>query len=90
MRINQCRSTHKLLKLFNFTECKKFDIPIESKFILKLCKSDKKTKKPFRELIGCLMHLMLGSCIDICFTLKNFSRFQDKATDMIYNHLKKS
>ena len=33
------------------------------------------------------MYLMLGSRPDICFALNYFSRYQDKATDEMYNYL---
>uniref|UniRef100_A0A8D8LBR2 Copia protein n=1 Tax=Cacopsylla melanoneura TaxID=428564 RepID=A0A8D8LBR2_9HEMI len=48
-----------------------------------------KTDKPFRELVGSLMYLMIGSRPDICYALNFFCKYQDQATNECFNHLKR-
>lgn len=88
LKVNQETYIKSLLKKFKMEHCKRSAIPIETKLNVDICKEpDKLTKKPFRELIGCLMYLMLGSRPDICYALNYFSRFQDRASDTAWNHL---
>lgn len=54
------------------------------------CYDKNRTEKPFRELVGCLMHLSLGTRLDICFAVTFWSRFQDKTSDNAFCHLKGS
>lgn len=77
LRISQRRYVMKILNRFNFENCKSCKIPIDPKLVLKEdeCRND--NKKPIRELIGCLMFLMLGSRPDISFSVNYFSRYQD-------------
>lgn len=80
--INKLMSRFKITdkgKLKHFPKLK-FDLVIEN---------GKTTEKPFRELVGCLMYLMLGTRPDICYSLNHFSRYQDKATDEAWNYLKR-
>lgn len=87
-QLNQSKYTQSLLKKFNMTNCKTSEIPIDPKLKIELCNDPiKKTQKPFQELVGCLMYLMLGTRPDICFAVNYFSRFQDKATDEAWNYL---
>lgn len=45
--------------------------------------------KQTREIIGCLMYLMLGSRPDLSFAINFFSRYQDKPSNEIWNYLKR-
>lgn len=90
LKIHQCRYIKSILKRFCMDNCKGTDLPIDPKLKIELCTDpDKATKNPFRELVGCIMYLMLGSRPDICFSVNFFSRFQDKASDEAWNHLKR-
>lgn len=90
LRIDQSKYTESILKRFNMENCKASVIPIDPKLKINLCDDPSKmTQKPFRELVGCLMYLMLGTRPDICFSVNFFSRFQDKATNEIWVHLKR-
>lgn len=90
MKISQSNYIESVLKRFNMYDCKTSNTPIDPKLKLNICNNrNLVTKKPFREMVGCLMYLMLGSRPDICFTVNYFSRFQDKATDETWNHLKR-
>lgn len=81
LRINQKRCIENILKRFNMEECKGIATPIETN--LKLLKGNGllRTEKPFRELIGCLMYVMLGTRPDICLAVGFFSRFQETAEE---------
>lgn len=90
LRIDQSRYTNGILNRFGMTDCKGSALPIDPKLNISLCNDSKMlTKKPIRELVGCLMYLMLGSRPDICFSVNYFSRFQDKSSDKVWNHLKR-
>ncbi|XP_065085933.1 uncharacterized protein LOC135707939 [Ochlerotatus camptorhynchus] len=47
------------------------------------------TSKPYRELIGCLMYLMVTSRPDICAAVNYFAAFQCCATEEHWVHLKR-
>lgn len=81
-KLNQKLFTSNILKKFDMINCKGISTPIELN--LKLCKCEdkgSKIRKPYRELVGSLMYLMLGSRPDICLAVNYFSRFQDIASD---------
>lgn len=67
--------------------CKSSLIPIDPK--LNIAISEGKTEKPFRKLVGCLMYLMLGTRLDICFSVHYFSRLQERACNVAWSSLKK-
>lgn len=88
IQINQKKYIEKLLKRFNFENCKSSDIPIEPKLVLVPCDNQEQTtEKPYRQLIGCLTYLMMNTRPDICYALHYFSKFQNSATDEIWKHL---
>lgn len=47
------------------------------------------TDKPYRELIGCLMYLMVTSRPDICVAVNYFAGFQCGASEQHWVHLKR-
>lgn len=77
--IHQRDTVEKILDLFNMSECKPSKIPIVPKLNLKFVKENDKQnlKLPYRELIGCLMYVMLGSRPDLSFAVTYFSQFQN-------------
>lgn len=91
MKINQRRYLKSLLKRFGFEGCSTSAVPIDPGLKLDGNNQEKQIRcnKPVRELIGCLMYLMLGSRPDISFAVNYFSRFQDKSTDQIWNNMKR-
>lgn len=89
-KIHQSQYTQEILKRFHMESCNGISTPIEKDLFLKKAELEgEKTSKPYRQLIGSLMYLMIGSRPDISFSLNYFSRFQDKATDECYSHLKR-
>lgn len=90
LTIDQHEYIDRLLKKFNMYDCNGVSTPMEQN--LKLLKNDDDkmvTENPYRELIGSVMYLMLATRPDICFSISFLSRFQDKATDEHWKHLKR-
>lgn len=52
------------------------------------CKLDLSQKIPYRELIGSLMYIMLGSRPDLCYCITYFSQFQNCFTQEHWIYLK--
>lgn len=87
IKIKQSRYVEAILRKFDFENCKTVSTPIDPKLNVNVINNGNITNKPYRELIGCLMFLMLGSRPDICFALNYFSRYQDTATDEMWKYL---
>lgn len=88
LKINQRNLINKIAKRFNVIDCKPVYTPIEEKLALSRCfDQTRKTWKPYRELVGCLMYVMLGSRPDICYSISYFSQFQDNGSDEHFSHL---
>lgn len=88
LKLNQEKYVNKILKKFNLENCKPVKIPIEPKLQIIETENKNKTNNPVRELVGCLMYLMVGSRPDICFAVNYLSRYQDKANESVWKYLK--
>lgn len=66
--------------------CKPKYTPIEKDLLLT---SDKNniTSKPYCQLLGCLMCIMIGTRPDLSFSVTFFGQYQNEANDEHYNHL---
>lgn len=90
IKIHQSEYIKSILHRFGMTECKGIKTPIEKGLKLGMAEaSEELTQHPYRELVGCLMYVMIGSRPDICFALNYFSKFQVKATDNHWKYLKR-
>uniref|UniRef100_A0A8D9ARJ7 Copia protein n=2 Tax=Cacopsylla melanoneura TaxID=428564 RepID=A0A8D9ARJ7_9HEMI len=90
MKIHQNKYLGQVLTRFDMKDCKTISTPIEKGLHLaKASSEEEKTDKPFRELVGSLMYLMIGSRPDICYALNFFCKYQDQATNECFNHLKR-
>jgi hypothetical protein len=83
MALAQFGCIKKLLTRFGMQDCKGAKTPIDAKIQPEQvepadCIVD---TKPYRELIGCLMYLMLCTRPDLTAALHFYSRFQANATD---------
>lgn len=89
LRISQKRYLTGILRRFNFENCNPVSTPIDPKF--KISKNDIKnnSNKPVKELVGCLMYLMLGSRPDISFSINYLSRYQDSNPEEVWVGLKR-
>lgn len=90
LEIDQEDYIERILERFRMKDCNPVLTPMEVG-----CKLSRKTdeesptSEPFREALGAVMYLMLASRPDICFAIGYLSRFQDCATDVHWNHLKR-
>ena len=79
IKLSQGTYIKKVLKRFNFAECKTEKTPMDSS--LKFSKDDEpKTEKdkpnfPYRELVACLLFISISTRPDIAFVVKELSRF---------------
>lgn len=89
LTIDQSQYIEAILRRFGMIDCKPSSTPMMKNLKLEKGNPEQKTTSPYRELLGSLMYLMLGSRPDICFALSYLSRFQDCATDVHFQHLKK-
>jgi hypothetical protein len=86
-----CIFKKKLLARFQMESCKAVKTPLE----VKPCREVENGQdcivelKPYRELIGCLMYVMLTTRPDLSAEVNFFSRFQANATDVQWFGLKR-
>ncbi|KAJ8890677.1 hypothetical protein PR048_010186 [Dryococelus australis] len=76
MQISQRKFIEKVLSKFNMADCKYSAIPTQPKLHIEPSASCKKVL-PYKELIGCLMYLMMGIRADLSFLVSYFSKFQN-------------
>lgn len=89
--LSQQAFMERLLERFNMTECKPTKTPMEARvnstteegaeYIIEV--------KPYRELVGCLIYLMIYTRPDISTAINYCSRFQNCATESQWNCLKR-
>ncbi|KXJ83064.1 hypothetical protein RP20_CCG009773 [Aedes albopictus] len=89
MRISQRRYLETLLERFNMSECKPISVPMECRLRLQKGEESKRTTKPYRELVGCLMYVTLTTRPDLCSAVNYCSQFQSCPTDEHWAHLKR-
>ena len=88
--LSQCRSVLNLLKKFDMLNCRTISTPIEHKLKLQPCVDvESITFKPYKQLLGSLVYLMLGTRPDLCYAVSYFSQFQAQPTDEHFIHLKR-
>lgn len=88
LEISQKRFLQGILKKFNFENCNSISTPIDPKCAMNTHNYESE-KEPVRELVGCLMYLMLGSRPDISFSVNYYSRYQDKNVSEVWKGLKR-
>lgn len=86
--LNQTSLIEKIIKKFNMTDAKVRKIPIQPKLNLEKCEKSQSYDVPYKELIGSIMYLMLGSRPDLCFAISYFGRFQNCYNETHWKHLK--
>lgn len=91
MYLDQSDYTRRLIDRFAMTDCKPCNTPIESKSFTETSNEEDYIigSKPYKELIGCLMYLMLGTRPDISVSVNYFSRFQENYTESHWRQLKR-
>lgn len=87
MKIGQTKFAQKILSKFNMLNCNTTSIPINPQLTLMQDTGDC-SDKPYRELIGSIMYLMLGTRPDLSFCIHYFSRYQNNYSDELWIYLK--
>ncbi|KRT78250.1 hypothetical protein AMK59_6683 [Oryctes borbonicus] len=85
--ISQQNLIARVLKKFYMLECKSSYTPMQAKLNLEL-QPNIQLEVPYKELIGSLMYIMLGSRPDICFSVMYFSQFQNCFGITHWKHLR--
>uniref|UniRef100_A0A0A9YB70 Copia protein n=1 Tax=Lygus hesperus TaxID=30085 RepID=A0A0A9YB70_LYGHE len=78
----------KVLNQFEMNTCKISQIPMEPRLNLSVDERDENYKVPYKELIGSLMYIMLGTRPDLCYSITFFSQFQNCYNLSHWKHLK--
>lgn len=91
LKIGQKKYVEGILRRFKFVNCHSVSTPIDPKLRINLIERNEENmeEKPVRELIGCLMYLMLGSRPDISFGVNYLSRYQDRNRKEVWVSLKR-
>lgn len=88
--LNQTTYLKNILKRFNMEDCKGSKTPMEVKPCLEVDSSECIIElKPYRELIGCFLYVMLNTRPDLSAAVNYFSRFQSNATMVHWNGVKR-
>ena len=88
LQISQAASIEKFLEKFGLKDCNTVKTPMEKGLQLEIEK-ETKTDKPYRELLGSMMYIMLCCRPDICYNVSYMGRFQQESTDTHFQHLKR-
>lgn len=89
LKLSQQRYTEKLLSKFNMTECTPRNIPLDPNYnFVPSVNNNQTCDKPYKELLGSLMYLMLGTRPDLSYSVNYFSRYQNCFTDELWFQLK--
>ncbi|XP_055623094.1 uncharacterized protein LOC129766547 [Toxorhynchites rutilus septentrionalis] len=86
--IDQTAFAERILLRFGMESCNSVSTPVEPGTKLDQVTGNSKNAD-YRQAIGCLMYLMLGTRPDLCYAINLFSRYQDKATNGHWTLLKR-
>lgn len=79
VEINQTKMIGTILSKFNMVDCKGVKTPISNQLDISVSQ-DHVNNVPYREIIGSLMYISLGSRPDITYAVSYLSQFLDKPT----------
>lgn len=86
-KLSQTGQIEKVIARFGMENCNPAKTPAEPKLQLK--QEAGGCAYPYRELIGSLMYIMMGSRPDLCFIVGYLARFQDAAGEEHWKHAKR-
>lgn len=86
-KLSQSGHIDKIIARFGMENCNPAKTPAEPKLQLK--RGDGRCPYPYRELVGSLMYIMMGSRPDLCFIVGYLARFQDAAGEEHWKHAKR-
>lgn len=89
IHINQAAYTRKVLNRFNMLDANPVSTPVNNQQHLGVPKEKKNISFPYREAVGSLMYLALGTRPDIAFAVSLVSRFVDCADEIHVTALKR-
>ena len=78
-----------ILNKFNMYDCKAVSTPLENKLDYVALNSDEKYDAPCRNLIGCLMYVMVCTRPDLSTAVNIMSRYQNKNNKEVWKSLKR-
>lgn len=87
--LNQSAYLKTVLSKFNMDECKAISTPLPTKLDYDALNSDEAYDAPSRNLIGCLMYVMLCTRPDLCVSINLLSRHQSKNSKILWQYLKR-
>lgn len=89
IEINQESYAKDILRRFNMTEANAVSTPIEQYLQPDKLTNDKPTNAPYREAVGCLMYLAVGTRPDIMFAVSYVSRFLEHPQEIHWSLVKR-
>lgn len=89
MKISQRGYLESLLRRFDMMECKSISTPMENRLRLEKGVEERRTDKPYRELVGCLMYASLTARPDLSAAVNYYSQFQACPNEEHWVHLKR-
>jgi len=87
--LSQTASIDKLLQKFGMMDCNPVRSPMEKGLQLLQKKDNSKFDKPYREMLGSLMYIMLCVRPDLCYAVSYMGRYQQNPSDEHWQHLKR-
>lgn len=86
--IDQRELIQKVINMFGMRHSKTSNIPVQPNLKLEMNVDVCQENIPYRELVGCLMYIMLGTRPDICYAVTYFSQFQNCFNEEHFKYLK--
>lgn len=87
--LNQRAYLEKMLSRFSMDQSNPTTTPMETTPIPESDKQLLEDDKPYRELVGCIMYVMLTTRPDLSFAINFFSRYQHEQTEARWKGLKR-
>lgn len=87
--LDQSAYIKSILNKFNMYDCKAVSTPMENKLNYEALNSDEKYNAPCRNVIGCLMYLMICTRPDLSTSINILSRYTNKNNKELWQCLKR-
>lgn len=87
--VNQEAYARKVLEKFSMSECNALAIPADPNQVLEKFDNCEQVNYPYRQLVGSLMYLAIGTRPDIAYAVSNVSRYLEKPTQVHVNAAKR-
>ena len=87
--LDQSAYIKKVLEKFKMSDCKAVSTPLPSKLNYFELNSDETYDAPCRNLIGCIMYIMICTRPDLCVAINILSRYTNKNNKELWQNLKR-